>query len=307
MAAETGTPGVDAPLQAGTPPSDGKKKGKRMRMERICRWLTAAVFLWFLVPATPAAAEPETIPFVPGETLTFELRWGFIPAGTAVLRIMPIETVDGEPVYHFVMEARTNSLVDAFYKYRSRIDAYASLDMSRSIRYQKITTVYSTRKAITVTFDWSRMKARYLRETTEPGQEPEIDRDRRTDLLPGTFDPLSAFYFSRMHTFCENGSFERPVTDGKKCVIAKANVIKKERLTVDGKSFPTFLIEPELKHIEGVFEKSDDARVQIWVSADAHQIPVRLESEVIIGSFTGELKKAHGLRRDSPATAFLSE
>ena len=55
-----------------------------MRMERICRWLTAAVVFWFLAPAVPAAAEPETIPFVPGETLTFELRWGFIPAGTAV-------------------------------------------------------------------------------------------------------------------------------------------------------------------------------------------------------------------------------
>lgn len=278
-----------------------------MRIVRIGRLLTAAAAFWLLATAGPGAAEPLDVPFVPGETLTFELRWGFIPAGSAVLRVLPIETLQGEPVYHFVMEARTNSFVDAFYKYRSRIDAYASLDMERTIRYRKVSTVYSTRKAITVTFDWNRMEARYLREKTEPGKTPKIDRDYRTELLPGTFDPLSAFYFTRLMNFRENGSVERPVTDGKKCVIARASVIRKEKVTVDGKSCPTFLIEPELKHVEGVFEKSDDARVHIWVSADSHQIPVRLESKVVVGSFTGELIQARGLRRISPATALFAD
>lgn len=278
-----------------------------MRMNRFCRWLAAAAVFWVLASAEYVAAQDTSVPFVPGETLTFELRWGFIPAGTAVLRVMPLETLDGKPVYHFVLEARTNSFVDGFYKYRSRIDAYASVDMRRSIRYKKVSTVYSTRKETTVRFDWNRMEARYLRETTEPGKPPEIDRDYRTELLPGTFDPLSAFYYTRMLAFREKDVFERPVTDGKKCVIARANVIKQEKLTIDGKRFPTFVIEPELQHVEGVFEKSDDARVQIWVSADSHQIPVRLESKVVIGSFTGELTQALGLRRTSPETAYFSD
>jgi len=278
-----------------------------MRINRVCRWLTAVIALWLFIPAGYAAAEHPAVPFVPGETLTFKLRWGFIPAGSAVLRVLPMETLHGKPVYHFVMEARTNAFVDGFYKYRSRIDAYASPDMRRTLQYKKVTTVYSTRKEINVSFDWDRMEAHYVRETTEPGGRPEIDRDRRTELMPGTFDPLSVFYYARMLAFREKDRFERPVTDGKKCVIAQANVIKQEKLTIDGKPYPAFLIEPELKHVEGVFEKSDDAQVHIWISADSHQIPIRLKSKVVIGSFTGELTQAEGLRRSSPATALITD
>ena len=46
---------------------------------------------------------------VPGEKLTYELRWENVPAGTLQLEIQPIITMEGTEVYHFVMTARTNS------------------------------------------------------------------------------------------------------------------------------------------------------------------------------------------------------
>jgi len=278
-----------------------------MRMHRRCRLLTAGAVIWLFIAAGSAIAGDGPLPFIPGEKLTFELRWGFIPAGSAVLRVMPMTTIQGEPAYHFVMEARTNSIVDAFYKYRSRIDAYASLDMRRSLRYRKVSTVYSTRKEVNVSFNWDRMEAHYQRTKTEPDRKPKIDRDRRTELLPGTFDPLSAFYYARMQAMRTDKFFECPVTDGKKCVIARASVLRKELLSLDGKQLSTFLIEPELTQVEGVFEKSDDARVHIWISADFHQIPVRLQSKVVVGSFTGDLIEAVGLRPASPATVSLRD
>jgi hypothetical protein len=46
--------------------------------------------------------------------------------------------------------------------------------------------------------------------------------------------------------------------------------------------------------VGGVFEKSPDAKLQLWVSADYRRLPVKLKSKVIVGSFTGELQSMVG-------------
>ena len=53
--------------------------------------------------------------------------------------------------------------------------------------------------------------------------------------------------------------------------------------------YDTYLVIPDLEHVGGVFEKSREAKVRIWVTADERRIPVRFESEVIVGSFIAEL------------------
>ncbi|MGA8180500.1 MAG: DUF3108 domain-containing protein, partial [Desulfobacterales bacterium] len=60
--------------------------------------------------------------------------------------------------------------------------------------------------------------------------------------------------------------------------------------------YDTYLIEPELKHIGGVFEKSKNAKIQLWVTADKRKIPVKIKSKVAVGSFVGELVSATGLK-----------
>ncbi|NLA74000.1 MAG: DUF3108 domain-containing protein, partial [Deltaproteobacteria bacterium] len=39
--------------------------------------------------------------------MTFEVRWSFIVAGKATLEVMPAEELDGIPVLHFVLTAKT--------------------------------------------------------------------------------------------------------------------------------------------------------------------------------------------------------
>ena len=87
----------------------------------------------------------------------------------------------------------------------------------------------------------------------------------------------------------ENIELENPVTDGKKSVIGKAMVVKKERIQVPGGSFDTYLVEPDLKDLGGVFRKSKNAKLEVWVTSDARHIPVKIKSKVIVGSFVAEL------------------
>ena len=54
-----------------------------------------------------------------------------------------------------------------------------------------------------------------------------------------------------------------------------------------------------LKDVGGVFEKTRGAGVRIWVTADDRQMPVRLESELALGSFVAELVSAEGLNGPS--------
>jgi hypothetical protein len=74
-----------------------------------------------------------------------------------------------------------------------------------------------------------------------------------------------------------------------------ARVVRRETISVPGGVYDTFVIEPDLKHVGGVFEKKKDAKITIWVTADERRIPVKIASQVAIGSFVGELVSAeHG-------------
>jgi hypothetical protein len=72
-------------------------------------------------------------------------------------------------------------------------------------------------------------------------------------------------------------------------VSGSAKIIRKETIEVPGGRFETYLIEPELKDIGGVFKKSKDAKIQLWVTADERRLPVKIASKVSVGSFVGEL------------------
>jgi hypothetical protein len=222
----------------------------------------------------------QVFPFYPGEKLTFQLRWGFIPAGEAVLEVFPLETVLGVESFHFVMTARTYPLIDLFYEVRDRVDAYTDKNMTHSILYRKKQREGKTRRDVLLTFNWEKQEAQYSNfgKTKKP-----------ISILPGSFDPLSVFYAFRLHNLEENPEIEVPVTDGKKAVIGKASVIKREKIKIGMGTYDTYLVEPELKHIGGVFEKSKDAKLKVWVTADDRQMPVLIKSKVVIGSVIAEL------------------
>lgn len=272
----------------------------------IRKSLTAVLlFVLIMIPAHGSSGETATV-FAPGEKLTFELKWGIFPAGTAEVEVLPMEMIDGKPVYHFVMRTRTNSFLDAFYRVRIRIDAYADLNNTRSIKYVKNTEVRKDYKEVIVTFDWQRNQAHYRRTCIDNAEfdNPIVD-EKTIDLIPNSLDPLSAFYYSRTVLLNGKRRVEWPVTDGKKSVMARATVLKRQKLEVNRKKYDTFLILPDLQHVSGVFDKSKDAKVFIWVTADEHRIPIKLKSAVAVGSFTGELVSIERPKGDDSKMAAL--
>lgn len=237
--------------------------------------------LLLLGPALASEQRPVELPFPIGEKLLYQVRWGAIPAAYATLEVMPLSGQDGTQSLHFVMTARTNEFADIFYKFRTRVDSFAAMDLSRSMGFTKREQERSRIRNQDVFFDWEKMETRI----TEGDGEPR----HGVDLIPGTVDPFSVFYAFRVRHLEVGKVLEVPVSDGKKLTQGTAKVVAREEITVHGKVYDCFVVEPDLKDLGGVFRKSPGASMQIWVTADELRLPVRVRSKVIVGHFTADL------------------
>jgi len=240
----------------------------------------------------PAGQMPFQLPFQPGEELVFRIRWSFIPAGTAVLKVLEPDMINGRPAQHFVLTVKSNRFVDQFYKVRSRIEGWTDMAVSHSLLYKKRQDEGRYRRNVAVTFNWDAHTARYI--------DYYEGENRSVKLMPGAFDPLSAAYYFRTLKLEKDIEIVYPVSDGKKCVLGRGWVVKREKIKIKGTTYDTWVIIPELKHVGGVFRKTKNAKIRLWVTADHRHLPVRITSKVVVGSFVGELIESSSSPAQSP-------
>ncbi len=247
--------------------------------------ITLLIFVFSIVSfPQKTTATDVSLPFSPGEKLTMHIKWGIIYAGEAIFEVLPIEEKNGVKYYHFAMTVKTSPFVDIFYKVRNKFDSYTDIGMSHSILYKKQKRGDEINDVL-VNFNWEKNEVQY----SKNGK-----RRKPISIVPGSFDPLSVFYAFRIYEFQKKSEFKRAVTDGKICIISSAQVVKREQITVAGKIYDTYLVQPDLKNLEGVFEKDESTSLKMWITADNLKLPVRVKGKVIVGSFTGELVSATG-------------
>ena len=250
------------------------------------RLFAAAVLLLLLASAAradparaPHPAQPD-YPFARGEKLSNDLYWTVVKAGSATLETIPDVALEGKKTLHFRALAKSTPFIDTFYKVRDSIESWVDPGVTRAWLYKKDQEEGTYVRHYLVRFDAGGSVAhRY--------SKGEL---KNAVIVPyGCFDPLSMLFLFRTKPLAVGYEFAAPVTDGEKAVVGKARVVKRETITVRAGEFDTFLVEPEVKEIGGVFRKSPDATLQVWITADARRIPVRVKSKVIVGSFSMEL------------------
>jgi hypothetical protein len=227
------------------------------------------------------AAEPSSQPYIPGEKLTFDLTWGGMGAGHAVLQVLPQTTLNGSAAYHFELTARSSNAIDRIFKIRDRLESFTDLKVTHSLLYRQKIREGSYRKNRVITFDWEKNELTYISNNSKP---------KKVSVMPGTFDPLAAFYFLRLQPLHKLKKVECPITDGKINVIGRANVLRKETIRVGGRAYATVVLEPILDSVE-LFGNNENAGVLVWMTADERRLPVLVESRVAFGYFRAELRK----------------
>lgn len=219
------------------------------------------------------------LPFSVGEEISYNIRWEQVKAGTCSVRVLPFTRVNNTRAFHFQMTAKSNKLVDMVYKIRDAMEGFVSDDFSGSLFYKRSSTG-KRKKEILVEF---------FREKNEVVYSNFGGKRDPVKIPDHTFDPVGSFFWMRTLDFAVGTALTFPVTDGKKCFFQKAEVVKKEKITLSSGSFDTFVLVPSVTHFSGVFEKSRDPTVRIWVSADEKKIPIRIQIKVVVGSIIFDL------------------
>jgi len=255
------------------------------RGPRIAVYIIALSILLHCIPSRLAHTKDSA--FVPGEILEYKVQWEFVPAGQAKFKV-GFTQLDKRQVYHFVLKATTNSFVNLFYKLDEKIESYTDKDLEHSYLYKE-RNKGSNEKKIVVFFDWTEMVVRYSNfgEKREP-----------VPITQSTIDPLASFYALRTRKLYEGAIIEFPVTNGKKHFIGKVVVAGMERIEVNGKQFKAFIVKPDVNYFGGVFEKSKDPGLTLWLTADKRKIPVKIVVKVSIGSVIVELESITKPRDD---------
>ena len=235
----------------------------------------AGLLLW----PSPGMAADKPLPFSIGEELSYKVRWEMVRAGKATFRVLPHAIYNDQKAWHFEFQVKSNRYVDMFYKIRDRLNAYTDIGFTHSIFYKK-TQSGKDKKKIEVVFDWNKKTATY---SNFGGKRDPVG------IPEHTFDPISAFYKMRTTDLVAGQTLSFPITDGKKQFIQTAQVIEKQVLHRNGEKVETWLIIPAVNHFSGVFKKSKNPTVRVWVSADEKKIPIRIKVKVFIGSVIFDL------------------
>ncbi len=216
-----------------------------------------------------------------GEQLKFGLYYSGIKVGTAYIKNRGIVDVNGQAAYVIQTSAFSASVIDTVFKVRdinlSWLDArnFHSLGYSQSLReghYQRDEWV---------TFDYSANTYR-----------GELNKKSGTRALSGAvtapvLDILSALYFVRGQKL-ENGKdvvFDILNREEQYPLVVK--IIKRETVKTPAGKFKCVVVEPQFRG-EGIFV-SKGKSLQVWLTDDERKLPVKMKTEVFIGSVSAQL------------------
>lgn len=258
-------------------------------MNRLRALLFLSLLLFPLLPLAQACAAGlatggAQLPFGPGEKISYDISWTFIRAGSATLEVLPesaaVAELEGKKALHIRALAKSTPFIDTFYKVRDSIESWVDPGVTRAYLYKKNQSEGDYVRNYTIRFDNNGSVAyRYSKGAL-----------KNAVITPqGCFDPLSMLFLFRTKPLSLGYEFAAPVTDGEKAVVGRARVLRREKISTPAGEFDTFLVEPEVKEIGGVFRKSPNATLHVWITADARRIPVRVQSKVVVGHFTMEM------------------
>jgi hypothetical protein len=259
----------------------------------VIRLLAIVVVSVVFLPA-PASAQDSslvksvvmlrTVPnqaFTVGERLVFDVGYSFVTAGEAMFVIDRIDTVNGRPSYW--IQFSVNSLPSFSWIYRVED------------RYE---TVVDVQGLFPWRFSQRIREGKYARDFQ--AEFDQINHIARTSegifpIPPYVQDVVSAFYYTRtvdFSGFSVGQKFTMQNFYKDSTYILSVKFLGRQQIKVKAGTFNCIIVEPLIR--EGGLFKSE-GRVLIWMTDDERKIPVKVSTQVAIGSIEAELREYSGL------------
>jgi hypothetical protein len=216
----------------------------------------------------PGASGPtDGRPFVVGEVLTYDVRFGPLKVGTGTMEVRGIENVRGRDAYHTVF--RIDGGIP-LYRVDDTFESWFATDDLASLRFhQDQNEGKKERERRYEVFPERRV---YTDLADDKGEQPSVSQP---------LDDGSFVYFVRTVPL-EVGrtyEFQRYFKPDRNPVTIR--VLRRERVTVPAGTFDAVVIQPIIK-TKGVF--SEEGRAELWISDDERRMILQMKSRLSFGS-----------------------
>ena len=228
--------------------------------------------------------------FQVGEEISYRIHYGLIDAGKATIAVKEISNVNGRPVYHMVGTGRTVGMAEWFFKTRDVYETYVDTETLLPVKFVRDVDEGGYIIKRNVHFDRENNTA--------------IDKDLKKDTvfsLPSNVqDIFSAFYYARnldVSSIKKGDVIDIPVFLDHEIFPFKIKFVEREILKTKFGKIKCLRFVPVVQ--EGrVFKDEDD--MYLWISDDPNHVPVRIKSELLVGSIKIDIAGYKGLRYNLP-------
>jgi hypothetical protein len=224
--------------------------------------------------ATPA----PSVPFRVGERFDYGAKLSLFSVGTASIQVAAIDTLRGEPVFHFKYNMDATAPL-GLYRLNSTLESWTTVNGFNSLRFRQDNKEKS--RQFVRQFEIFPDSSRYQQVVPDPlASQPSVSEP---------LDDASFLFFVRS-TPLEVGKtyqFNRYFRADRNPIVIK--VLKREKMELpDGTEVNCLVLNPIVGE-RGLFAKRNDAR--LWLTDDARRIPVQIRSTFEWGQITLRLQR----------------
>ncbi len=227
-----------------------------------------------------------------GERLVFDISYGFVTAGQAVMVIPGYKYVGGKKSYEINTYAVSTEAFDNIFKVRDKYSTFVDVDGIYPHRFEQHVREGKYSKDYEAFFDQDELTA-------------ETDDGTKYKIPKYVHDILSAFYYVRTLDLAQYHKGDKislqNFYDGKIHPL-DVMVLGRQRIEVEAGTFDCIVVEPMVVQ-GGLFQ--NEGSIKVWLTNDANKMPVKVSTKVLVGSIDVTLTKYQGLK--NPITSKVSE
>ena len=228
---------------------------------------------------TSFADTKHTSLFLERSYFDYDIYWSFLKVGTAQLsfhQLKPKNTFEGE--FEIRFSVKSNELISAIYPVETHIVSTLVIteDQIKPYSYKKNSNEGGKQRNSLVRFDYQ------LNRIIEEKNQMQLSA---IDIEPNLQDPLSLILAICQNDFQSNPTFLQNVSDGGQIVPIESSYLEMQTINTDIGEFQSQVIDIDPQGLRGVFKKSPDANVVLYLNDQSPVIPVKLKSKVRVGSF----------------------
>ena len=249
------------------------------RKIKQCLMLVSLVLAGLVPFQTSLADTKHTSLFLDETYFDYDIHWSFLKIGSAQLSFHQLDPKNTfEEAYEIRFSVKSNELISAIYPVKTHIVSTLIKidDEIKPSSYKKNSNEGGKQRDSLVRFDYQ------LNQIIEEKNQVQLSP---IDIEPNLQDPLSLILAICQNDFQSNPTFLQNVTDGGQIVPIESSYVEMQAVNTEIGEFQSQVIDIDPKGLRGVFKKSPDANVILYLNDQSPAIPVKLKSKVRVGSF----------------------